>query len=85
MLRLLPPKRKNRIAPKVLRALGLEKPVVGVSLHPRRSLFQVSYQSRGGRMRGKSFHWSSSGGEVAAYAAAVRFRKQWIRKARRKK
>jgi hypothetical protein len=79
MLRLLPAKRKNAIARRVLTALGLKQPVVGVSYHPRRNLFQVSYSARNGRMRGRSFHWSSRGGEIAAYAAAVRFRKGLLR------
>jgi hypothetical protein len=80
MLRLLPAKRKNPIRRKVLAALGLKGPVVGVSYHPRRRMFQVPYRSGKGRMRTRSFHWSDRGREVAAYAAAVKFRKSLLRK-----
>ena len=82
MLRLLPNKRKNVVRRNVLAAFGLKQPVVGVSYHPRRRLFQVAYRGRAGRMRGRSFHWSDRGGEVAAYAAAVRFRKGLLKQRR---
>lgn len=80
LLRLLPRKRKNAIPRRALAALRLKQPVVGVSYHPRRQMFQVSYRSRNGRMRGRAFAWSSRGGETKAYAAAVRFRKQLLKK-----
>ena len=79
MLRLLPAKRKNAIRRKLLVALGLKTPVVGVSYHPQRCMFQVPYRSGRGRMRTRSFHWSDPGREVAAYAAAVKFRKSLLR------
>jgi hypothetical protein len=82
ILRLLPPKRKNAIRRKVLAALGLKTPVVGVSCHPQRRMFQVPYRLGRGRMRTRSFHWSDRGREVAAYAAAVKFRKSLLRKRR---
>ena len=76
LLRLLPDKRKNLIPRRVLTALGLKKPVVGVSRHPSRQLFQVHYRSGSGRLRSRSFHWSDREEETAAYAAAMRFRKK---------
>ena len=82
MLQLLPAKRKNAIRRKVLAALGLKQPVVGVSYHPRRRMFQVPYRSGKGRMRPRSFHWSDRGREVAAYTAAVKFRKSLLKKRR---
>ena len=80
MLRLLPNKRKNTIAPRLLKAIGLTKPVVGVSNHRKRRMFQVSYRAKRGRMKTRGFSWSTAKGEVAAYAAAVRFRKKLLRK-----
>ncbi len=79
MLRLLPAKRKNPIARRLLTALGLKKAVVGVSLHPERRLYQVAFRSRNGRQKSRSFHWSNGREEIAAYAAAVRFRKKKLR------
>ncbi len=81
VLRLLPNKCKNVVAPRVLAALGLKKPVVGVSCHPNRSFFQVSYRGGNGRIRTRSFSWSNRDEEVAAYAAAARFRKSLLKKA----
>jgi hypothetical protein len=79
ILRLLPGKRKNVIARRLLTALGLTKPVVGVSYHRGRSLFQVSYRSRNGRWRTRAFPWSDGREEIAAYAAAVKFRKDLLK------
>src|SRR5438034_10419700 len=50
LLRLLPNKRKNDIPRRLLTALNLKKPIVGVSRHPTRQLFQVSHRSRDGRL-----------------------------------
>jgi hypothetical protein len=80
MLRLLPNKRKNKIAPRLLSALGLKNPVVGVSNHRRRKMFQVSHRAKNGRMKTMGFSWSTPKEEIAAYAAAVRFRKKLLRK-----
>jgi hypothetical protein len=76
LLRELPNKRKNLIPRRVLAALGLKKPVVGVARHPSRRLFQVHYRSKSGRLRSRSFHWSDREEQTAAYAAAMRFRKK---------
>lgn len=79
ILRLLPGKRKNAIARKLLVALGLTKPVVGVSNHRGRRMFQVSYRFGNGRPRTRAFPWSNGGEEIAAYAAAVKFRKSLLK------
>jgi hypothetical protein len=76
MLRLLPNKRKNLIPRRLLTALGLKKPIVGVSRHPSRRLYQVSYRSADERLRSRSFHWSDREGEIAAYAEAMKFRRE---------
>jgi hypothetical protein len=83
MLRLLPAKRKNAIGRKLLAALGLNKPTVGVSRHPKRNLYQVSYRSRGGWLHSRSFRWLRRDGEMKAYAAAVKFRKHLLRQSRK--
>ena len=82
LLRLLPNKRKNPIPPRLLTALGLKKPMVGVSRHPSRQLFQVSYRGAKGVLRSRSFLWSNRAEEIRAYAAAVKFRKGLLRRAR---
>jgi hypothetical protein len=82
LLRLLPDKRKNSIPRRLLTALGLKKPVVGVSRHPTRQLFQVSYRGAKGRLRSRSFHWSNRAEEIRAYAAAVKLRKSLLRHSR---
>jgi hypothetical protein len=78
LLRVLPNKRKNLIPRRLLTALGLKKPIVGVSRHPNRRLFQVSYRSANGRLHSRSFSWADLAGEIKAYAAAVRFRKHLL-------
>jgi len=79
LLRLLPNKRKNLIPRRVLVALGLEKPVVGVSRNPTRRLFQVSFRSSDGQLHSRSFRWTDSAREIKAYAAAVKFRRHFLR------
>lgn len=83
VLRLMPDKRKNLVARRVLAALGLKKPVVGVFYHPQRSFFQVAYRGPRGQHRSRSFSWSNRDEEIAAYAAAVRFRKSLLKQAKR--
>jgi hypothetical protein len=83
LLRLLPNKRKNLIPRRLLTALGLKKPVVGVSRHPRRRLYQVHYRARNSRTRSRSFRWADRNEEIKAYAAAVKFRKGLLRQLQR--
>ncbi len=83
MLRLMPDKRKNLVPRRVLTALGLKKPVVGVAYNPQRSFFQVSYRGSNGRFRSRSFKWANRSEEVVAYAAAARFRKSLFKQLKR--
>ncbi len=77
-LRELPDKRLNKIPRKVLAALGLMTPVVGVFRHPNRSMYQVSYKEQG-RQRSRGFSWGGETSEVEAYERAIAFRKKMIR------
>jgi hypothetical protein len=78
LLKELPSKRINVIPRRILVALGLSQPVIGVFRHPQKQAYGVAYIDKTGRRRSRSFSWSSDG-EVAAYAEAVAFRKQSIR------
>ena len=82
VLRLLPDKRKNLVARRVLAALGLKKPVVGVLYYPDRCFFQVTYRSGNKRFRSRCFSWSNRDEEIVAYAEAVRFRKSLLKQAK---
>jgi len=73
LLRELPDKRLNKIPRKLLNALQLTKPVVGVFRYPERKFYQVSYRDRG-RQRSATFHWIKNE-EVDAYRTAIEFRK----------
>jgi hypothetical protein len=75
LLRELPDKRLNKIPPRILEALQLTKPVVGVFRARKRRFYSVSYVERG-RLRCRIFSWSRDG-EPNAYRAAIEFRK-WI-------
>ena len=75
LLRFLPDKRKRKIPRKVLAAVGLKKPAVGVSRSPERRFYQVAYRNRGGKPRARTFSWSDYKGELSAYAAAMKFRR----------
>ena len=75
LLRELPDKRLNKIPRRILEALQLKKPTVGVFRAPKRKFYQVSYYEKG-RLRCRVFSWSGNG-EPDAYRAAIEFRK-WI-------
>jgi hypothetical protein len=76
LLRQLPNKRKKGIPRRLLTALKLRAPVVGVFRYPERHFYQVSYRDRAGRLRSRTFSWFGRTDELKAYAAAVKFRKQ---------
>ena len=76
MLRVLPNKRRKPIPKKILAAVGLKNPAVGVFRYAKRRLYYVSYRDRKRAVRSRTFPWSDDKGETAAYAAAVRFRKK---------
>ena len=77
-LRELPDKRLNKIPRRVLAALKLTQPVVGVFRHPNRAMYQVSYKEQG-RQRNRAFSWGGEISEAEAYATAITFRKKTIR------
>src|SRR5438876_11514339 len=45
LLRFLPDKRRRKIPGRILAALGLKKPAVGVSGSPERRFYQVAYRN----------------------------------------
>ena len=79
VLRDLPGKRLNQIPRSVLGGVGLTEAVVGVFRTPDRSMYQVSYRDKG-RLRTRAFAWGLHRGEVEAYAAAIAFREEIVRR-----
>ncbi len=77
ILQELPPKRLNPIPRRVLTAVGLTRPVVGVFRHAKRSMYQVGYREEG-QARNRAFTWNEKRIEAEAYAAAVAFRKKMV-------
>jgi hypothetical protein len=80
LLEELPPKRRKEIPPRVLRALRLRQPVVGVFRYPERRFYQVSYRDGRKGVRTRTFSWRTAKDELRAYAAAIRFRKSLLRR-----
>jgi hypothetical protein len=86
ILRVLPSKRRKPIPKRILSAVGLKNPAVGVFRYAKRQLYYVSYRDHKRVLRSRAFPWSNHKGEIAAYAAATRFRKRAARtKSSRKK
>ena len=81
VLPLLPDKRNNLIPRRVLAALNLQKPVVGVFRRVERKFYQVNYRDSEGRLRARGFSWKDSAGEIEAYRKAVKLRRQIEREA----
>jgi len=77
-LRELPTKRLNPVPRRVLQALGLEREVVGVFRTPKRLFYQVTFRDAG-KMRMRTFTWRTRP-EAEAYAAAIAFREELVRK-----
>ena len=73
LLRELPDKRRNKIPRRILRALQLSRPVVGVFRYGRRKFYQVTYRESG-RQRSATFSWQGDD-ELDAYRTAIEFRK----------
>src|SRR5258705_12966367 len=76
MLRLLPNKRRKPIPPRVLAAFHLKKPAVGVFRYPDRQFYCVTYRDRKRAMRSPTFSWADRDEEIAAYGAAMKFRRK---------
>ncbi len=75
LLRVLPSKRRHEVPRRVLSALKLKQPVVGVTRYPRHA-YAVSYRNKANQVKTRTFPWRTAQDEVAAYAAAVEFRKK---------
>jgi hypothetical protein len=78
LLRVLPPKRQHEIPHRVLAALSLKQPVVGVTRYPKRC-YAVSYRNKSRKVKTRTFSWRTPKDEIKAYAAAVQFRKQKVK------
>jgi len=76
VLRLLPNKRSQPIPSRILTRLRLKQPVVGVSRYGERRFYSVTYHGAKGRTRVRTFSWRDSKGELAAYSAAIKFRRK---------
>lgn len=79
MRKLLGPRRQNAIPSRVLKALELTEPVVGVSRSPKRQIYQVGYRARSGRFVSQSFRFTDPAGEIEAYREAVNLRRKLLR------
>lgn len=78
LLGVLPPKRRHEVPRAVLTALKLKQPVVGVTRYPKRC-YAVSYRNKANQVKTRTFSWRTPKGEIAAYAAAVDFRRKKLR------
>ena len=78
LLRVLPPKRQHDIPRRVLKALNLKQPIVGVTRYPKRC-YAVSYRNKARQIKTKTFSWRTPKDEIKAYAAAVQFRKKKLK------
>ena len=77
-------KRVSPIPRRVLNALNLQQPVVGVFRHKNRPHYGVAYTDENGRRCSRVFSFARGGDEALAYAQAVKFRQRTLRtKARR--
>ena len=79
VLGLLPNKRSQPIPPRILTKLHLKQPVVGVSRYGARRFYSVTYHGAKGRTRVRTFSWRDPKGELAAYSAAIKFRRKKTR------
>jgi hypothetical protein len=79
LLRVLPPKRQHEIPPRILAALNLKQPIVGVTRYPKRC-YAVSYRNKARQIKTRTFSWRTPRDEVKAYGAAVKFRKEKLSK-----
>ncbi len=79
LLKEMPAKRQNTIPPKVLAALGLKEPVVGVFRHPSKQSYAVGFLDEERRVSSRSFSFRDTEDEAAVYKQAIKFRKQTIK------
>ncbi len=79
LLRTLPNKRRNPVPRRVLQALGLSEPVVGVFRPHGRRHYSVLYTDRHGRKCTRAFSWKHQD-EIEAYAQAIALRNKALRR-----
>jgi hypothetical protein len=79
LLGTLPPKRSHAVPKRVLAALKHKQPMVGVSRSPK-MYYAVQHRDKNGRIKTRAFSWRETGDEIAAYKAAVAFRKKTLPK-----
>jgi len=77
LLRILPQRRRHQVPGRILARLGLKQPVVGVSRYPKRC-YAVCYRNNKNQIKTRTFSWRDPKDEIAAYKAAVSFRKKTI-------
>lgn len=70
----------STIPRRVLNALSLKQPVVGVFRHKNRPHYGVAYRDEEGRRCSRAFSFADGGDETAAYAQAVKFRRKTLRR-----
>ena len=79
LLRMLPPRRRHEVPSRVLKALGLKQAVIGISRYPK-GVYAIGYKDKNNRTKTRTFSFRNNKGEVAAYKAAIAFRKTKLKK-----
>jgi hypothetical protein len=79
LLRVLPSKRRHEVPRRVLSALNLKQPIVGVTRYPKKC-YAVSFRNKANQIKTRTFSWRTPKDEIAAYAKAVKFRKEKLRR-----
>lgn len=74
LLRMLPSRRRHEVPRRVLTALGLKQSVVGISRYPK-GCYAVGYRGKDNRTKTRTFSFTNPKSEIAAYKAAIAFRK----------
>ncbi len=80
MLRKLPNKRLNLVPRRVLQALGLSEPVVGIFRPRGRRHYSVTFPGPTGRKCTRAFSWREPEDEIEAYAQAIALRNKILRR-----
>lgn len=73
------PERANSVPAHVLEALGLSRPVIGVYRLPQWSVYRVEYRDGEGNRKQRQFYFRQIS-ETMAYAAALAFRKDLLKR-----
>ena len=78
LLRMLPSKRRHEVPRRVLAAVKLKQPAVGVSRYPK-GCYAVCYRDQANRVKTQTFPWKQGKDEIAAYKAAIAFRRKKLK------